>query len=462
MFVDARTVDSGSEFASDVCIVGAGAAGIALALTLARRGRDVCLLESGGFTLEDATQQLYAGGVAGAGYPPLVTSRLRYLGGTTNHWGGACIPLDDFEFEAHDWVPHSGWPIGPADLAPHLAPARELLDLPVDRHDLDPSEAGDSDAVPLGGPAPDGVRAAVWRRTQPGPLRMGERYGAALRRSERIRCFHHGNVTERVTDPSSARVEAIEAATLDGRRLRFRGGRTVLCAGAIENARILLLSNRRDPRGLGNRHDLVGRFFADHGGQSLGTIHLLDPEAVVREERFLRANDRVGGDVVGFVATPALRRRRRTLGFAAMAFGFAAPDPVRDAPLEGVRALWSRLFGADAQDVAARRGMNFLYVAEKAPNPDSRVTLGDELDARMRLTPYDPAVWTGLAGHHSGTTRMADDPRRGVTDRDGRVFGVANLYVAGGSLFPTNGWENPTLTIVALALRLADHLLVGS
>jgi choline dehydrogenase-like flavoprotein len=157
-----------------------------------------------------------------------------------------------------------------------------------------------------------------------------------------------------------------------------------------------------------------------------------------------------------------------------------------------------------------RRGAYGLYTvirAEQAPNPDSRVTLTGERDALgmprvaldWRLSPIDkrsvrvtmealdgelrrldlgtctPEPWLAEDGpdwevdplisnhpiggfHHMGTTRMAASPRAGVVDADCRVHGVANLYVAGSSVFPTGGWANPTLTIVALALRLADHL----
>ena len=139
--------------------------------------------------------------------------------------------------------------------------------------------------------------------------------------------------------------------------------------------------------------------------------------------------------------------------------------------------------------------------AEQAPDPDSRVTLGDATDALglpeirldWRLSEADKrslqavhrtiaeefgrrvsagcridewltadlTTWSSemIGGnHHMGTTRMSDDPRTGVVDRDCRVHGMANLFVAGSSVFPTGGSANPTLTIVALALRLADHL----
>jgi choline dehydrogenase-like flavoprotein len=108
MIQDAREIDDGRIFESEICIVGAGAAGITLAITLAEAGIDVCLVEGGGLTLEQESQSLYTGKNIGIDYPPLTGSRLRYFGGTTNHWGGTVRPFDAFEFEPHSWVPDSG------------------------------------------------------------------------------------------------------------------------------------------------------------------------------------------------------------------------------------------------------------------------------------------------------------------------------------------------------------------
>jgi choline dehydrogenase-like flavoprotein len=145
--------------------------------------------------------------------------------------------------------------------------------------------------------------------------------------------------------------------------------------------------------------------------------------------------------------------------------------------------------------------------AEQAPNPDSRVLLTGDKDAlgmprvaldwrlsaidvdsvagliaaldresrRLDLGEVEPASWLAESGkrwvsdelvsahpiggfHHMGTTRMSADPRRGVTDGWGRVHGLPNLHIAGSSLFPTGGWANPTLTILALTLRTADRI----
>ena len=94
MLSDARTVSSGTALDYDVCIVGAGAAGITVAVELMGTPVRVCLLESGGLVPDQATQQLYRGQSVGHAYYPLDVPRLRYFGGTTNHWSGDCRPLE--------------------------------------------------------------------------------------------------------------------------------------------------------------------------------------------------------------------------------------------------------------------------------------------------------------------------------------------------------------------------------
>ncbi|MGH0030205.1 MAG: FAD-dependent oxidoreductase [Myxococcota bacterium] len=499
MFVDARAVGETRSFAADVAVVGGGAAGLSLAVALEAHGLDVVLIESGGFAPEAATQALYAAASTGAPYP-VPTCRLRQYGGTLNHWGGTTRPLDAFEFERHDWVPHSGWPIGAADLAPYYPRAAAVLDVPRADFAFDPAERDSQGLPPLLGDSGD-FAPVVWRRTQPGATRVGDKYRDAIAESRRIRCLLHANATQLVTDGESRTVETLRLGVLGGGELRVRARHVVLAAGAIENARLLL-----DSGGLGNAHDQVGRCFADHGFHLLGWVLVTHPGSWLREERFMRALPAPGlrRDDTGFAATPAFRRRRKSLGFSMIAGPF---DPVDEAGpgAAGVRELTR---GPDGQRVrrpktapgdvpqSDTRWMGLLAVVEQSPNPQSRITLGHERNAlgarnavihhalqeadwrslrtsaeafgvavakaghsRVRLAGIDGQRWIqGGGGHHSGTTRMSDDPKRGVTDRHGRVHGVANLWVAGSSLFPTAGWAHPTLSVVALSLRQADRL----
>lgn len=510
MILDANTLPEGGVIETDLCIIGGGAAGITLAQALVGKGREIVLLESGGFDYDDATQDLYEGDVLGNPMAGLTASRLRYFGGSTNHWSGFCRPLDAADFETRRWVPDSGWPFDRATLEPYYERAAPILDLP--HADFAPARWRDSMSGLFTLEAlTERLRPVVYQLSP--PTRFGDKYRATLEEADDVRVHLHANVVDIETDDSARTVEAMRVRTLEGRGYRVRARTYVLATGAIENARILLSSNKFAARGLGNQHDLVGRYFMDHPGAFAATVHLpsgtdlmrgpLGPrgvhvgfalsETVRAEEGLTSFNCNV---VAAGQSYPegyrALRELVRNLlrgempGNAAELVGDVATD------LDGtVTGVWDRLFGSPSE-------LTIDVGCEPAPNPESRVVLADEHDALgmpqadvdWRLTELDRrTIRRGLehvaaalssAGlgrtqinetylrddfdmpqgsyHHIGTTRMADDPRKGVVDRDGRVHGMSNLYVAGSSVFPTAGFANPTMTIVALTLRLADHL----
>ena len=129
MFIDARQVEEGSELRAELCIIGAGAAGLALARELRGSARSICLLESGGLEADSETHELQRGTRSGEAYPPLEETRSRFFGGSTNCWAGYCRPLDAIDFEPRDWVPNSGWPFPRAELDPYYVRANRLLGL---------------------------------------------------------------------------------------------------------------------------------------------------------------------------------------------------------------------------------------------------------------------------------------------------------------------------------------------
>ena len=129
MHIDARTLENGSVIEGDLCIVGAGAAGISMAMDWIGASQRVLLLEAGGFDYDARMQELYRGEIVGLPYFPLQSARLHYFGGTTGHWAGFCSTYDASDFEHRDWVPHSGWPIKRAELDPYYARAHRVLEL---------------------------------------------------------------------------------------------------------------------------------------------------------------------------------------------------------------------------------------------------------------------------------------------------------------------------------------------
>ena len=493
MLLDARTLPPRHRLEADLCIVGAGAAGVTLARELGRHGVHVALLESGGLETEPETHELCDGEGTTPTAPDaasyLKSSRVRVFGGTTSHWNGQCRPLDPIDFEPRPWLPESGWPFGLSTLEPYYRRAEPLLD-------LDPFVAPHGSATTRESGSllrPDsGLETANFHFSR--PTRFGLEFRDEIVRAPRIDLVLHANVLRLECDADQRRVERATAATLEGGRLEVLAHRFVLAAGGIENPRLLLLSGSSDRGGLGNRHDLVGRYFMEHPHVQIGHV---------------AAAGRMTGlnSVLGYRARtkPMLRlvepvQRQDELLNCAFRFD-NAPAPDSEAHVESASRLAADIASLRGSRNAPRRIPTAVFevtaMTEQAPDPESRVQLGEERDAlgsrkaklTWRLSDLDfdglrrscdrlgrelggqgavrlryedrreRLVERVLGGnHHMGTTRMHSDPRRGVVDADCRVHGLENLYVAGSSVFPTGGWANPTLTILALSFRLADHL----
>ena len=479
MFASPQSIQNQDTIEVDVCIAGAGAAGITLALELEGSGLKVCLLEGGGFEPPElSTSHPYAGKNAGEPYE-LLTTRLRYFGGTTNHWGGWCRPLDEIDFRPRPFVPLSGWPIQRAELDPYYIRASKVCEIDPPGYELD-ELPGQSRPQEEFFHYYDSEFVTKAFRFSP-PTRFGTRYRDNIRLSRSVTTFLDSTVVE------------IEKPGRQVARLRVRSGEKtffvkarlyIIALGGIENARLLLHSDRHDPQGVGNESDYVGRCFADHLGKTVGTILTSLKSPYIQ---YVRGGARI---------MPHLSFRNEYLvKHELVNFGIVFLESSQDYPLGPDYFADARLYSG----WEGSREPKLFYVVvrfESTPNPDSRVTLIGERDrngmrrvlldwrrnqiefltlervsellarkvghrnlGRFRRTfrPERDRRFTYQA-HQVGTTRMSSEPSFGVVNTDCRVHSAENLYVAGSSVFPTFGFANPTLTIVALAIRLADHL----
>ena len=487
MLVDARQLEPNASLEADIIVVGAGPAGITLARECARQGHSVLLLESGGFNSETDVQAICHGEAVGEFSPDdsyLSYSRRRVFGGTSSIWNGWCRPLDTLDFSVRNWVTDSGWPIERAELIPYYARATTVCQL------------SDFDAALYERPVREpslGLRPANGLKTEmfhfSPPTRFGVTYRRDLVDDARTRVVLHANVLDVRVNDAGTDVDRLDLGTLQGERFVASARVYVLACGGVENARLLLLSRSVHKTGLGNDHDLVGRYFMEHPHVGIGTV-------VLRQNgRRLAAYEHRDGEPLPVLCpSTEAQRAERILNFSIQ----LNVDPT-GVGTPGARAVGTAARQLDRYGVGGpgrtRSALTFasLYMrAEQAPNPNSRVTLSDDVDnlgqrrAKLdwRFSSLDHETFEGAlrlvgrafgaaglgrvreaesppvgTGHHQmGTTRCHDDPRRGVVDRHCRMHGVSNLFVAGSSVFPATGYANPTLTIVALAIRLADRL----
>lgn len=534
MFVDARQLDNNTIIDADVCIVGSGVAGITLALEFDKRNIRTCVLESGGFRPDPATRDLNRGESVGLPYRFDDGSRSRFFGGSSNCWGGWCRPMDEQDFAARDWVPYSGWPFQKRELSSYYDRSRDVLKIGPDRYDTEfwLAAIGRSELrrIPL---ASGQVIDAVSQFSS--SLKFGRFYKPELRRSHNVCVFLYANAIEIESDASGCKVQAVKLATLTGQTARAVARVFVLAAGGIENPRLLLISNRVQPAGLGNQHDLVGRFFMDHVQLSFGHLRfsksgrpyalydckfnhrnraisahgtcvaaqlMLSSETQAREKLLnsLVSFESVFWGEVSEAGEALVRLKRRLLQRASPGGSSVGGDlltllahPIHATGFVASRHL--RLRSLVRED-------RFRVIVEPKPDPESRITLSQRRDrlgmnrvrvrwvlgslvkrtldrtcalisqelhrVRVAEASLDPPIgddeWPHSfsnegAWHHVGTTRMHDSPKLGVVDRSCRVHGIENLYISGSSVFPTAGGNFPTITIVALALRLADLIV---
>jgi choline dehydrogenase-like flavoprotein len=489
MFLDAHTMKE-QALEADICIAGGGAAGMTLALDLRASGLSVILLESGGFRREAQTQRLSDGRMIGINTWNMRSMRVRALGGATGHWEGWCRPLMPLDFEVRDYIPNSGWPIGYSDLLPWYTRACETLEIGPFQWDAGARAKAMGAALLATGAA---IEHRYYQFSP--PTRFARVYGGALEKAENVRVIAHANVADIRLDQNGGHVESFTCRTLANTEFQVHANRYVLALGGIENPRVLLAARSQNPEGVANTYDVVGRYFMEHPHYygSVGLVHLteLDRRFYTRMASDLKRANGTSVRVMGaFGLAAEVARSERVLNFSA-AFHPTKVDAETGAlPSASVQALLTRGRGThEAAQLAIR--------AEQSPLAESRVSLIDEVDPLgmprvaldWRIAPEDNLQLhralvllgrelgaSGIArawipgdssrflwrpspgGHHLGTTRMGTDPATSVVDANCRAHQVENLYIAGSSVFPTGGEANPTLTIVALAHRLADTL----
>ncbi len=510
------------EYRADLCIVGGGVAGITLATELRESFGNILVLESGEEHYHPDKQALYRADKVSSGFPDPTHSRLRMLGGSSNHWENNTSPLDAIDFERRAWVQNSGWPIKFDDVKPFYRKAAEYCGTGGDGYATD-HWADDSRIDVLRGSAL--LQTSIAKASSP-PTRFFYQHGEVLKQASTVSILQNATVVDADLNEAGDAIGCVYFESSPGKRARVRATCFVLCLGGIENARFLLALNDKYDNRIGNQFDNVGRYFMEHP-----TIRASHFFAADTAELAIYQNNRLPDrNVVGFMqlTDEALRENQLTnlrmplhpANNYVLSEGISSFHVVKDALTDGEipdafgTHLVSLLSDLDMVIEAISRksfdkrlfshaqepgGFQMVAMMEQTPSRNNRILLGQSKDAygmrrvaidwrveqadkdrawqclelaareigarslgRVRLLKqFDDRVWgsqLGFAHHHMGTTRMGESAEKAVVDRNGRIFGINNFYVAGSSVFTTGGHVPPTLTIVALTIRLAREL----
>lgn len=510
------------EIEADICIVGAGAAGLALASQFMHSPWRVLVLESGLKDPDASGEDLNTLDCVGLRHDGWRQGRVRCFGGTTRVWGGQLLPMRASEVQARPWVQGSGWPITVGELQPYYRRVEHLLRTQGPPYDMT--------IWPLLGMPPlelDPTQLRI-RFSQWAPL--GRRNFAvllrrALERSRNVSVLLDATAIAIRCTPDGQHCDSLEICSRAGLRRNVRARWFVLAAGGIETARLLLASPSPSGQGVANSSGAVGRYFQDHISYWAGEIeprarrqvqNIFDPRYVngtmysmkleptddlMRREGWLNTMAHIAFEIPDALGWMEVRRILRSIQAGKVEL------PSRDESLamargaaELSRLLLTRLL-AKRRLSPSSGAIRLLVDVEQAPHPESRVLLDSTVDAfgmprarlDWRIGELERRTLTGFARvvaaeierldlgkvrlatepdfssrdtlgsardifHHMGTTRMSRTPEHGVTRHDLRCHDVDNLYIAGPSVFPASGIANPTFTALALSMRLGDHL----
>ena len=422
-------------------------------------------------------------------------SRLRSFGGTSGHWGGQTSTLDKMDFQKRSWIKNSGWPIQFSELTRFYSKANKILNLKDVNYD--PDYWVDNKKYYLWKFKNNDINTKMFHLDSP-PTHFGEKYRETLKKSDNIHIYLYANLTDIDIDDDFRRINYVKIATFAKKIFKVKAKVFVLACGGIENARLLLNSNKKISAGIGNQNDLVGRFFMEHPHlYTAGSIFVQGNSANSNLYHYWAAKG--NAKISGFLQLSEKLQKKNQL--TNLTFIIRKNDIFSQ-----LDDLGKNLFNISQKlnNIQSNkyRISPFTTMSEQVPNPDSRITLSEDVDnfgqrrinlnwqimeidktsiekslsilainlsvsrlGRLRTFIRDLKTLTGdkrvgwyRARHHMGTTRMSDNPKEGVTDKNCKVHGISNLYIAGSSVFPTCGCANPTLTIVALAVRLGEHL----
>jgi len=470
MFFDLQNTEELSDINFDIIIVGAGAAGITLAKKIESSGKRVALVEGGGEEWSDISQDCYKGQVIGDPYFKLDVARLRFFGGTTNHWAGWCRSFEEIDFQRSYLGPEYKWPITFNDIERYKDEACTILEIPSDFKDVSSADSN--------------IKEIKFQFSP--PVQFKEKYLKHIKLSSSITLLLNANLVDLVGENRSVNMAIFES--FNGNQIKLSGNKIILAMGGIENSRFLLYMSQKHQNHFFDDKLPIGKFWMEHPHFTMG-------KALVDKKK-------VPGFYYSLNTSAQLSNRILNCGFRVEHLH----DEGTKSLIRDVLCLAPRL-GSKLVKLADKNlvcGVELRAAWEQAPNIENAVQLDvNSVDSfgiprtilRWHKTEFDRKTvkksvdefnrwlleidggriqlldWIlndkeypendELAGyHHMGGTRMHQSTTFGVVDANCKVHGSNNLFIAGSSVFTTGGHNNPTLPIVQLSLKLANHLII--
>ncbi|MEM8674895.1 MAG: GMC oxidoreductase [Cyanobacteria bacterium P01_G01_bin.67] len=541
MLLDGRNIPDNQSLRTEVCIIGGGPAGITIANEFINSKFEVILIESGGLKFDSSIQSLSEGKVVSLNQSNLQDSRRRQLGGNAHSWnapvgrktaGWRCLPLDSLDFESRNGIPNSGWPFKRKDLDPYYGSAHQVCGLGRFSYEIEDWQQPDA---PLLFQSSQQLKTTISHFGHSSIFTS--HYPQKIQQANNIKTLIYSTVLNIETDDAGQNVTNITVGSIARNTFKVFAKIFILATGGIENARLLLLSNSRNSSGLGNQHDVVGRFFMDHPKVDLG-LFIPFSRQFLNRTRLYDIHSVNESSILGAISlkTQLLIQQQlpnHGIHFYPTFHGHLAQarnslETIKDNSAQAkihnklIHHIFNILSGHEyitdvifwktyrllsnpslgtwsflPEEKARFSALKLTCQLEQVPLANNRVVLNSEKDClgqskielhwqlgsqeidalnRISATIKQELEYSGLGYfypeemplaldfqqlsgyHHLGTTRMHVNPKYGVVNPDCQVHGINNLFVAGSSVFPTGGYANPTLTIVALAIRLADKI----
>jgi ribosomal protein L35AE/L33A len=513
MYID-FSVTNESTFEADICIIGAGAAGFSAGLTLLNSDLKILILEGGNDISSKEAADLHRGEITGHPHNGIHEARERVIGGTTTTWGGQALPFFKEDFEKRDHVNKSGWPINYKDLEPYYLKSEAILGtdttVPYNYKPWKDWKIKEPDFTP------SAIELFVTRWCK--IPNFAEQHENKFLLSSNVCLLKNANVVELLPSDIGDNVKALRIRSLHGKSGIVQARFVIAAGGAMETVRLFLASKKFGFNGLGNKYGLVGRYFQDHIAAIVGEIfpssskkfydafdnffkngfkyfpRLRLTPSFAEREKILHASAQIIFSQNNNSAKTLMATLKKK-SFPSLKACLSLLDPLTLTYLAKSMISWK----IKNRGYSPRHGNIFLEIhSEQEPNFESCITLSNKTDAlgmpriqlnwsipelslktikttallvkgefekaglgTVKLIPWAEGKSNELPRltdtyHQAGGLKMAATPQEGVVDPRCCVFGVNNLYVASSAVFPTSSYSNPTMTTIALAIRVAE------